>query len=56
MIYLKGTLFIHNNVVNNYLLKLDKLLKLLYEHVYYYLFILLFIIILFKKLKKLELC
>jgi len=26
MIYLKGTSFIHNNVVNNNLLKLDKLL------------------------------
>jgi len=29
MIYLKVTLFIHNYIVNNYLSKLDKSLKLL---------------------------
>ena len=29
MIYLNGTLFIHNDVVNNYLSKLDKSTKLL---------------------------
>uniref|UniRef100_A0A6C0H8Y5 Uncharacterized protein n=1 Tax=viral metagenome TaxID=1070528 RepID=A0A6C0H8Y5_9ZZZZ len=30
MIYLKGTSFIHNNVINNDLSNLDKSLKLLY--------------------------